>query len=55
MDLVVRNARIWTADPARPWATALAVRGGRIAAVGDDARGRRRPPVRRRSTPAASS
>ena len=36
MDLVVRNARIWTADPARPWATALAVSGGRITAVGED-------------------
>ena len=36
MDLVVRNARIWTADPARPWATALAASGGRITAVGED-------------------
>ena len=36
MDLVVRNARIWTADLARPWATALAVSDGRIFAVGED-------------------
>jgi predicted amidohydrolase YtcJ len=36
MDLVIRNARIWTADPARPWATALGVSEGRIVAVGDD-------------------
>ena len=31
-DLVLVSARIWTGDPARPEATALAVRGGRIAA-----------------------
>lgn len=31
------GARIWTADPARPWATALAVSGERITAVGSDA------------------
>jgi predicted amidohydrolase YtcJ len=37
MDLVIRNARVWTGDPIRPWATALAVRGDRIALVGDDA------------------
>jgi predicted amidohydrolase YtcJ len=36
MDLVIRNARIWTADPARPWATSLAVHHDRITAVGDD-------------------
>jgi predicted amidohydrolase YtcJ len=36
MDLVIRNARIWTADPARPWATSLAVRGDRIVSVGAD-------------------
>lgn len=36
MDLDIRNARVWTADPARPWATAVAVRDDRIAAVGDD-------------------
>lgn len=36
MDLVVRNARIWTADPHRPWAEALWVHDGRIKAIGDD-------------------
>ncbi|MFI6060697.1 amidohydrolase [Streptomyces sp. NPDC051286] len=36
-DLVLRNGKIHTQDPAQPAATALAVRGGRIAAVGDDA------------------
>ncbi|MCZ2811653.1 amidohydrolase [Modestobacter sp. VKM Ac-2979] len=35
-ELVVRNARIWTQDPERPWATALAVRGGSLVAVGAD-------------------
>jgi predicted amidohydrolase YtcJ len=33
-DLVVRNARVWTGDPARPWADSIAVKGDRIAAVG---------------------
>jgi hypothetical protein len=33
-DLVVRNARIWTADSERPWAEALAVEGGRLSFVG---------------------
>jgi len=32
--LAVLNARIWTGDPARPWADALAVSGDRIRAVG---------------------
>jgi predicted amidohydrolase YtcJ len=36
-DLVVVSARIWTGDPARPEAQALAVRGERIVAVGSDA------------------
>jgi predicted amidohydrolase YtcJ len=35
-DLLIRNAKVYTVDPARPWAEAVAVRGGRIAAVGDD-------------------
>jgi len=34
-DLVLANGRILTFDPRRPRATALAVAGGRIAAVGD--------------------
>jgi predicted amidohydrolase YtcJ len=35
-DRVYLNARIWTGDSARPAATALAIRGDRIVAVGDD-------------------
>lgn len=36
-DLVVSHARVYTVDPARPWAEALAIRGGRIVYVGDSA------------------
>ncbi len=36
-DLVLRNGRIFTGDPARPQAVALAVSAGRITAVGDEA------------------
>jgi predicted amidohydrolase YtcJ len=35
-DLVFRNAAIYTVDAARSWATALAIRGGRIVYVGTD-------------------
>lgn len=35
-DLVLFNGRLFTADPQRPWASALAIRGERIVAVGDD-------------------
>ncbi|MHC6624532.1 amidohydrolase [Streptomyces globosus] len=35
-DLLLRNARIHTGDPARPASSALAVRDGRILALGDD-------------------
>ena len=35
-DLVLRGGRIFTADAARTWAQALAVRGGRIVRVGGD-------------------
>ncbi|EMF02134.1 Exoenzymes regulatory protein AepA precursor [Streptomyces mobaraensis NBRC 13819 = DSM 40847] len=35
-DLVLRNAKLYTGDPARPAASALAVRDGRVLAVGDD-------------------
>jgi predicted amidohydrolase YtcJ len=31
------GGKLWTGDPAHPWATALAVRGDRLAAVGSDA------------------
>jgi predicted amidohydrolase YtcJ len=36
-DLLLVNANVRTMDPARPRATAVAVAGGRIVAVGDDA------------------
>ncbi|HJW14711.1 MAG TPA: amidohydrolase [Thermoanaerobaculia bacterium] len=36
-DLVLISAKIWTADPARPRAEALAARGGRIVALGSNA------------------
>lgn len=35
--LVVTGARVWTGDPAQPWAEAVASRGERIIAVGSDA------------------
>lgn len=36
-DLVLTNGRVYTVDAARSWASAVAVRGGRIVHVGDDA------------------
>ena len=36
-DLVLFNGMLWTGDPARPAATAIAIEDGRIRAVGDDA------------------
>jgi predicted amidohydrolase YtcJ len=36
-DLYIAGAPVYTADPARPWADAVAVRGGRVAAVGPEA------------------
>jgi predicted amidohydrolase YtcJ len=33
-DLIVTVNRVWTGDPARPWAQAVAARAGRILAVG---------------------
>jgi predicted amidohydrolase YtcJ len=36
-DLVLTNARIYTVDPAQPWAEAVAVQGDRIVYVGDGA------------------
>src|SRR5262249_50903094 len=35
-DLVLRNAKIFTGDPKRPAATALAVRDGSVTVVGGD-------------------
>ncbi|MGD2069811.1 MAG: amidohydrolase [Gemmatimonadota bacterium] len=36
-DLILTSGRVWTGDDARPWAEAVAVRDGRIVAVGSDA------------------
>lgn len=36
-DKILVHGRIWTADPARPWAEAAAIRDGRILAVGSEA------------------
>ncbi|HEX9149236.1 MAG TPA: amidohydrolase [Thermoanaerobaculia bacterium] len=36
-DLILVSARIWTGDPSRPEASALAARNGRIMAIGGDA------------------
>jgi predicted amidohydrolase YtcJ len=35
--LAIVNARVWTANPAQPWAEAVAIAGDRIAAVGTSA------------------
>jgi predicted amidohydrolase YtcJ len=37
-DLVIRNAKIYTMDPALPWASALAVQNGRFSEIGDESR-----------------
>jgi len=36
-DLVIHDAKIYTVDPARPWAEAVAIKDGRILATGGDA------------------
>ena len=53
-DLVLVSAKIWTGDPKNPEAEALAVRGGRIVAVGIGRRDRARSRARRRSSSTAS-
>jgi predicted amidohydrolase YtcJ len=35
-ELLIVGAPVWTGDPARPWADAVAVRGGRVAATGPE-------------------
>jgi len=42
ISLAIVNARVWTGDPAAPWAEAIAVSGDELAAVGtnDDIRNR---------------
>jgi len=46
-DLVVENARIYTVNKARPKASAIAVKGTRIVAVGDDMKSHIGPGTRR--------
>jgi len=48
VSLVVVNARVWTGDPRRPWAEALAVRGETLAAVAGSAEVRKMAGVRAR-------
>ncbi|MBX3053101.1 MAG: amidohydrolase family protein, partial [Caldilineaceae bacterium] len=36
-DLLISNARVFTADPSNPWAEAVAVQGNRIIFVGSGA------------------
>ncbi len=48
-DTVLYHGKIFTSDPARPWAQAVAIRGARFVAVGDDA------PVRALAGPHARS
>ncbi len=36
-EVAITNARVWTADPARPWAEAVLIRGDRIVAAGSRA------------------
>jgi predicted amidohydrolase YtcJ len=36
-DVVLHHGKVFTADPDRPWASAIAIRGSRILAVGSDA------------------
>ena len=37
VSLAIVNAHVWTGEPSRPWASAVAVRDGRLAAVGSSA------------------
>ena len=34
VDLALLNGKVWTGDPGRPWAEAVAVRGDKIFVVG---------------------
>ena len=36
-DIVVRNAKIYTGDPVRPQASAVAIKDGKVTVIGDDA------------------
>jgi predicted amidohydrolase YtcJ len=45
VDLALVNGKVWTGDPGRPWAEAVAVRGDRIFAVGTTAEVRKLAPA----------
>lgn len=45
VDLALVNAKVWTGDPGRPWAEAVAVRGDKIFAVGTTAEIRQLAPA----------
>ena len=47
-DLILLNGKVFTADPAKPWVEAIAVRGDRIDAVGTTAALRERAGARTR-------
>ena len=36
-DIIVTHGRVYTENPKQPWAQAVAIRGGKISAVGEDA------------------
>jgi predicted amidohydrolase YtcJ len=44
VDLVLVNGKVWTGNPAQPWAEAVAVRDGKIFAVGTAAEARKLSP-----------
>ncbi len=44
VDLVLVNGKVWTGDPARPWAEAVAVRDGKIFMAGTAAEARKLSP-----------
>ena len=45
VDLALLNGKVWTGDPGRPWAEAVAVRGDKIFAVGTTAEIRKLAPA----------
>src|ERR1051325_4052805 len=49
-DLILAGGKVFTADPARPWAEAVAIAGARIVAVGSSAEVRPLPGPATRAT-----
>ena len=54
-DLILTNGKVFTADPARRMASAIAITGERIVAVGDEPVKWRCSPVRRRAPSTCSN